>query len=82
MRAAERPADEGGRVVLQAYVVERDLERPLGPVEERAESAGDVDRGLPTVRECVELDQGCLAVSDALYARFCACRATRRAKVG
>jgi hypothetical protein len=66
VRADERVADDVGCVVLQADVVERDLERPLGPVEERAELARDVERLLPAVGERVELDQGCLALSDAL----------------
>ena len=41
---------------MQANVVERELERLLRAVDECGDDARDVDGGLATVGECVNLD--------------------------
>ena len=56
MCADERPSHDVGGLVVQANVVERELERLLRAVDECGDHARDVDGGLATVRECVNLD--------------------------
>jgi hypothetical protein len=71
MRAHKRAPHDLGRVVVQAQVVEGELERLTRRLEEPGDQARDVERRLPAVRQRVNLDQGCcFARSDALYARF------------
>jgi hypothetical protein len=45
------------RVVVEADVVERELERLTRRLEERGDFPGDVDRLLPAVRQGVDLDR-------------------------
>jgi hypothetical protein len=55
----ERARDELVRLRAERVVVDRDLECPLGALEERGEQLRDLDRGLPAVRERAKLDQRC-----------------------
>jgi uncharacterized protein YfcZ (UPF0381/DUF406 family) len=67
VRADERGAHNVGRVVVQAEVVERELERLADRFDELRDHPCNVDRLLAAVRERVNLDQGCrFARSDAL----------------
>jgi len=67
VRADERALNDRRRFVVQPEVVEGQLERLARPVEKRGDSARDVERRLPAVRERLNLDQGCcLARSDGL----------------
>ncbi len=67
MGADERPAHDVSRVVMQAKVVERELERLADRSDELRDHPCNVDRPLAAVRERVNPDQGCrFARSDAL----------------
>jgi hypothetical protein len=57
--ALERPDYERPRLVAEPEVVERELERPLGGVEEAGDVAGDVERALPAVGQRADVDQAC-----------------------
>jgi hypothetical protein len=62
VRADERLAHDVCRLVLcwlvvEAQVVEGELERLLRLVQERRDPARDFERRLPAVGECVDLDQ-------------------------
>jgi hypothetical protein len=71
VRADQRGADHIRRLVVQANVIERELQRLARAVDERRDLLRDLERRLAAVREGVNLDQGCcFARSDALYARF------------
>ena len=59
-------------VVVQADVVERELEAPFRAAEELGDLVRDVDGGLAAVAVEPELDQPAAARSEALYARFAA----------
>jgi hypothetical protein len=58
VRAYERPLHDLGRLVVQAEVVERELERLLRLVDERGDSTRNVQRRLAAVGECLDADQG------------------------
>jgi hypothetical protein len=58
VRADERVLDHLCRVVVQADVVEGELERLAGRLDEGRDLVRDVERGLPAVGEGVNLDQG------------------------
>jgi Mg-chelatase subunit ChlI len=45
------------RLVVEVDVVDRDVERPFGALEEGREQARDLDRPLSAVFECSDLDQ-------------------------
>ncbi|MDQ5821293.1 MAG: hypothetical protein M3540_07635, partial [Actinomycetota bacterium] len=55
--ALERAADDLRRRVVQADVVERDVEAVLRRVEEFSDGLRDLGRGLPAVRQFADLDQ-------------------------
>jgi hypothetical protein len=78
VRTDERAAHDLGRLVVQANVVERELEGLLGRLDEVGDQARNVQRRLAAVGEGVNLDQTCsFARNDALYARFRSGTATR-----
>jgi hypothetical protein len=56
VRAREGADDEPLGLALEPDVVEREVERALGRVQERGGLARDDRRILPAVRECPELD--------------------------
>jgi hypothetical protein len=66
----ERPAHDVGGLVVQAQVVERELEGLTCAFDERGNAARDLDRGLASICEGANVDQFWFARSDALYARF------------
>jgi hypothetical protein len=69
----ERAADDVGGLVVQAEVVERELERLLRGLDEPRDEPCNVERRLPAVSQRADGDQGfCFARSEALYARFLA----------
>jgi hypothetical protein len=71
VRADERAANDVGGLVVQAQVVQRELERLPRLGEKRCDQACDLERRLAALGQGVNLDQGCcFARSDALYARF------------
>jgi hypothetical protein len=73
VRGRECAHDEPLGLALEPDVVEREVERPLGRVEEGCGLARDDGRVLPAVRECPELDQlPAAARIAALCARFAA----------
>jgi hypothetical protein len=83
VRADERVAHDVGRLVVQPDVVERQLERLARLADERRDLVRDLERRLPAVRECVNLDQTCcFARKDVLYARSRACRIARAGPKG
>jgi len=72
-RRAQRAEDDRLGLVVEVDVVDRDVERALGAFEERREQARDLDRLLPAVFQCSDLDQACAcARSFALCSRFAA----------
>jgi hypothetical protein len=64
--------DELGRLVVQADVVERELQRPFRGAHKLGDFACDVDGGLAAVAVRPELDHALAARSEALNARFAA----------
>jgi len=67
VRADERAADDIGRLAVQPQVIQSQLERLARIVDERRDPARDIERRLPAVRECLNLDQACcFARRDAL----------------
>lgn len=73
VRGREGADDEPLGLALEADVVEREVERALGRVQERGGLSRDLGRLLSAVRECPELDQlPAAARIAALCARFAA----------
>lgn len=68
--ALEGIPDDLRRRVVEPDVVERDVERALGAVDEVGDRLRDLRRGLPAVRQLADVDQLDSARSFALYARF------------
>jgi hypothetical protein len=66
VRADERVPHDVGRVVVQAQVVERELERLLRGRNEVRDSVRDVERGLPAVGQRVDGDRWLLALGNPL----------------
>jgi hypothetical protein len=66
VRADERVPHDVGRVVVQAQVVERELERLLRGRDEVRDSVRDVERGLPAVGQRVDGDRWLLALGNPL----------------
>ena len=58
VRADQCVADDISGVVVQANVVEGELERLARAVDERRDPPRDVQRRLPAVGEGVDLDRG------------------------
>ena len=70
--ADERARDDLGSLVVETDVVERELERPLGCVQELGDLACNVGGGLAAVAVRPELDHALAARREALNARFAA----------
>ena len=64
--------DKRGRLVVQADVVERELECPLSSAQELGDLARDIDGGLAAVAVRPEVDHAFAARREALNARFAA----------
>ena len=56
-RALQGAADDLGRRVVQANVVERDVEALLRRVDEVRDGLRDLGRGLPAVRQRADVDR-------------------------
>jgi hypothetical protein len=56
--ALEGVADDLFRRVVQANVVQRDVEAVLGCVDELGDGLRDFRRGLPAVRQRADVDRG------------------------
>ena len=72
LRLDQGLGDERGCLVVEADVVERELECPLGGAQELGDLACDVGGGLAAVAVRPELDHALAARNEALNARFAA----------